>query len=135
MSSSVKNLKLTPSEALPQLSQGEVSIKLVAAPIHASDISSAGADVGGMEGVGVVSKVGEGVTGLREGDWVLPKLGFGAWCEEAVVPAASVVRVPNDIPASYAATMAVDAATAYRVLRDFKTLKAGDCLIQNDASR
>jgi len=44
------------------------------------------------------------------------------------------MRVPNDIPASYAATMAGDLATAYRLLRDFVPLKKGDVIIQNDAS-
>ena len=42
------------------------------------------------------------------------------------------MRVPSDISASYAATMAGDLSTAYRVLRDFTTLKKGDVIIQND---
>jgi len=43
------------------------------------------------------------------------------------------MRVPNDIPASYAATMVGDLAIAYRLLRDFTSLKKGDVIIQNDA--
>jgi len=42
-------------------------------------------------------------------------------------------KVPNDIPASYAASMSTDAATAYRLLRDFG-VKKGDWVIQSDAS-
>lgn len=38
----------------------------------------------------------------------------------------------NDIPASYAASISVDASTAYRILRDYGLTK-GDWLIQSDA--
>lgn len=41
-------------------------------------------------------------------------------------------QVPNDVPAAYAASMNTDAATAYRLLRDFG-VKKGDWLIQSDA--
>lgn len=44
------------------------------------------------------------------------------------------MRVPNDIPASYAASMAHDLSTAYRLLKDFQKLGAGDVVMQNDAS-
>lgn len=44
------------------------------------------------------------------------------------------MRVPNDIPASYAAVMTHDLSTAYRLLRDFQKLNPGDVIIQNDAS-
>ena len=43
-------------------------------------------------------------------------------------------KVPNDIPAAYAATIAVNPCTAYRMLRDFVSLKPGDVIMQNGAN-
>lgn len=45
-----------------------------------------------------------------------------------------VVKVPSDIPYEYAATISVAPATAFRLLEDFVSLKAGDVIIQNDAA-
>jgi trans-2-enoyl-CoA reductase len=47
--------------------------------------------------------------------------------------ATQTAQVANDIPASYAATLSVDASTAYRLLRDYGLTK-GDWLIQSNAS-
>ena len=43
-------------------------------------------------------------------------------------------KCPSDIPAEYAATIGVNPCTAYRLLRDFVTLREGDCIIQNGAN-
>ena len=95
--------------------------------------------VGGNEGVAVVEKVGSKVTSVKEGDWVIPaKSGFGTWREECVDDEKSFVKMPfgatDGVPAAYAATLAVNPSTAYRLLRDFATLKAGDVIIQNGAN-
>lgn len=58
----------------------------------------------------------------------------GTWRQEAVVSSDDVIRVANDIPVAYAATIAVNPATAYRMLRDFEQLKPGDVIIQNGAN-
>lgn len=43
-------------------------------------------------------------------------------------------KCPSDIPAEYAATIGVNPCTAYRLLRDFVTLREGDSVIQNGAN-
>lgn len=43
-------------------------------------------------------------------------------------------KCPSDIPAEYAATIGVNPCTAYRLLRDFETLREGDTVIQNGAN-
>lgn len=43
-------------------------------------------------------------------------------------------KCPSDIPAEYAATIGVNPCTAYRLLRDFVTLREGDSIIQNGAN-
>jgi mitochondrial enoyl-[acyl-carrier protein] reductase / trans-2-enoyl-CoA reductase len=42
--------------------------------------------------------------------------------------------VPNDIPAAYASTLAINPATAYCLLREFVKLSPGDWIIQNGAN-
>ena len=58
----------------------------------------------------------------------------GTWRTEAVTKVDDLIRVPNDIPVSYAATLAVNPCSAYRMLRDFESLKPGDVVIQNGAN-
>jgi trans-2-enoyl-CoA reductase len=66
---------------------------------------------------------------------VLPSAsGFGTWREEAQANEASFIKICNDIPVAYAATIAVNPCSAYRMLRDFETLKPGDVIIQNGAN-
>ncbi len=88
----VKNLKLETAAPLAAVGKDQVAIAMVASPVHAADIKSAAGAVG-IEGVGKITAVGAGVSHLRAGDWVVPKLGFGAWRSEAVLDAASVTRV------------------------------------------
>lgn len=45
-----------------------------------------------------------------------------------------MVKVPSDIPAAYAATLTINPATAYCLLRDFEKLQPGDVIIQNGAN-
>ena len=58
----------------------------------------------------------------------------GTWRQEAKAEEGALVKVANDIPAAYAATLSVNPATAYRLLRDFVQLKPGDVIIQNGAN-
>lgn len=58
----------------------------------------------------------------------------GTWCQESKVAENTLLKIPNDIPAPYAATLTVNPCTAYRLLRDFEQLKPGDVIIQNGAN-
>ena len=93
--------------------------------------------VAGNEGVGVVTAIGGNVQGIKAGDWVIPSNagnGFNTWQTEFVADQQDVLKVPNDIPAAYAATISVNPCTAYRMLRDFVDLQPGDVIIQNGAN-
>eukprot|EP00286_Rhodomonas_abbreviata_P009816 CAMPEP_0181342252 /NCGR_PEP_ID=MMETSP1101-20121128/30892_1 /TAXON_ID=46948 /ORGANISM="Rhodomonas abbreviata, Strain Caron Lab Isolate" /LENGTH=134 /DNA_ID=CAMNT_0023453679 /DNA_START=185 /DNA_END=585 /DNA_ORIENTATION=+ len=91
--------------------------------------------VGGNEGVAVVEKVGAGVKTLQVGDWVVPAIApFGTWRQEAAAEESALVKVANDIPAPYAATLSVNPASAYRMLRDFVDLSPGEVIMQNGAN-
>jgi len=122
----------------------EVLLKFLVAPINPSDINLANGTygikpplpaIGGNEGVAEVIQTGPGVKGLQKGDWVLPaKAPFGTWRQVAVAAENELIKVPNDIPAAYAGTLAVNPGTAYRMLTDFVDLKPGDYIIQNGAN-
>jgi trans-2-enoyl-CoA reductase len=91
--------------------------------------------IAGIEGVAVVEKVGSSVTDLEVNDWVLPhKALLGTWTQSTKADQSSVVKISNDIPVPYAATLGVNPCTAYRMLRDFVDLKPGDVIIQNGAN-
>lgn len=136
----LENVEADRSPLKPQ----EVAVKFLAAPINPADINIAEGvygkqptlpAVGGNEGVAVVTQVGSAVSRLSVGDWVLPTVSpFGTWRQEARAEENSWVRVRNDIPAEYAATMSVNMATAYRLLTDFGNLRPGDWIIQNGAN-
>src|ERR1043166_7477781 len=51
----------------------------------------------GIEAAGVVTAIGEGVTEFRVGDRVASARVSGAYAEEALAPAAQVVRVPKGV--------------------------------------
>ena len=142
----------TPSAVLKQEALGpiaktaadEVSVRFLAAPINPSDLNMIEGvygkspnlpAVGGNEGVAVVTEIGSAVKGLAVGDWVLPfRSGFGTWRTHATAKENQLVKVANDIPAAYAATLSVNPATAYRMLHDFENLKPGDVIMQNGAN-
>ena len=73
----------------------------------------------GSEFAGVVSALGEGVTGLEAGDRVMGVSSGGAFGDYLTIPAAAVVKVPQQLDLTTAAGMAVlkkqDAAGAIRM--------------------
>lgn len=94
-----------------------VNIKLLLAPINPADINviegiyptkphpdvslSRAKDhpvfVGGNEGLAEVTEVGEGVTGLRKGDWVLlTKAQSGTWSSTKNVASSDILKVPKE---------------------------------------
>jgi NADPH2:quinone reductase len=78
----------------------------------------------GMEGAGVVEAVGAGVTHLRAGDRAAyASLPPGAYCDVRVMPAKTVVKLPEDIAFDTAAGMMLKGLTAQYLLK--KTLPQG----------
>jgi mitochondrial enoyl-[acyl-carrier protein] reductase / trans-2-enoyl-CoA reductase len=122
----------------------EVALKFLASPINPSDLNMVEGvygikpklpAVGGNEGVAVVTSIGAGVKKFEVGDWVIPfRAGFGCWRTEAIAAEGELIKVAKVIPRAYAATLAINPSTAYRLLRDFETLKAGDVIMQNGAN-
>ena len=121
-----------------------IFIKFLAAPINPADFNMIEGvysikpnlpAIGGNEGVAVITNIGNNIQHLNIGDYVIPKEpGFGTWRTHAICSADEMSIIPNDIPAEYAANIAVNPCTAYRLLRDFISLKPGDVICQNGAN-
>ncbi|HLN82977.1 MAG TPA: quinone oxidoreductase, partial [Candidatus Binatia bacterium] len=67
----------------------------------------------GSEGAGIVDAVGEGVTGVKQGDRVAYAMIPGSYAEYAVVPAGKLVPVPDAIDAKSAAGIMLQGMTAH----------------------
>jgi len=104
---------------------GEVRLAVAAAAVNPTDVGlrQRGADglpapwVPGMDAAGVVESVGEGVGRLAVGDTVMAAVSprrpeGGAYAALVVVPAASVVTVPDGLSAEQAATLPMNGLTA-----------------------
>jgi trans-2-enoyl-CoA reductase len=97
--------------------------------------------VAGNEGVAEIIALGDKVKseGYKKGDWVFMKgPGFGTWRTHASATSDQVVKLDDamrkGISAIQAGTVSINPCTAYRMLRDFTTLKEGDWFIQNGAN-
>lgn len=84
----------------------------------------------GLEGAGIISAVGEGVTEFAVGDrigWVgLP----GSYAERQLVPVDKAIPIPDELETSTVAAVLLQGITAHYLATDTYPLKQGDnCLI------
>jgi len=120
----------------------EVLVRMLAAPINPADLNVIAGTYGelptlpctiGNEGAGVVMRIGASVSGFTLGQTVL-LLAFGTWAEQIVVPAESLVALPEGLDPLQAAMLGVNPATAWRMIHDFAKLQPGDWIVQNAAN-
>lgn len=77
----------------------------------------------GMEGAGVVTEVGAGVSDVAVGDRVAYANPIGAYAEERLIPAERLVKIPAGVDDPTAAAMMLQGMTAEYLLR--RTFKVG----------
>lgn len=134
----------------PEPAPGEVRVRVRAATVNPTDIGmrsgrqAATLDkldppyVPGMELAGTVDAVGDTVEGWQLGDRVLGitlpmRTGRGGQSELTVVPADSVVRVPDGVSLEQAATLPMNGLTTRRAL-DLLALSRGQALVVTGAA-
>ncbi|MCX4632123.1 quinone oxidoreductase [Streptomyces sp. NBC_01443] len=89
----------------------------------------------GVEASGVVEAVGEGVTHVTEGDRVTyTGSPLGAYSTERVMPAAHLIKLPDEIGFETAAAMTMRGLTSAYLLRRIHPLKAGDTVLLHAAA-
>jgi len=86
--------------------------------------------VPGMEAIGVVDSVGEGVENVAPGDRVAYCLSLGAYAEYAVVPAWRLVIVPGGLDPAIAVSLMLQGCTAHYLTHSLFALESGQvCLV------
>ncbi|MGW3820231.1 quinone oxidoreductase family protein [Streptomyces sp. NPDC005046] len=89
----------------------------------------------GVEAAGVVEAVGRGVTQVTEGDRVTyTGSPLGAYSTERVMPAGSLIRLPDGIGFETAAAMTMRGLTSAYLLRRIHPLDAGDTILLTAAA-
>jgi NADPH2:quinone reductase len=88
----------------------------------------------GMEGAGVVDSVGAGVTQVKNGDRVAYAMIPGSYAEYAVVPAAKLAPVPENLPSVVAARLMLQGMTAHYLTHSTFVIKIGDTALVHAAA-
>ena len=84
----------------------------------------------GMEAIGVVETVGDGVEDIAPEDRVAYCLSLGAYAEYAVVPAWRLVRVPGGLDSTIAVSLMLQGCTAHYLTHSLFVLESGQvCLV------
>lgn len=133
-------LQVTTQE-IEQPASDQVSVKWLLAPINPADINTiqgkypsrpALPAIAGNEGVGEIIAIGSNVKDFCVGDRVVPNgPNFGTWRTQANYNSENVMKIPSDLDLVKASMLNVNPCTAYRMLKDFVSLKPGDTVIQN----
>ena len=113
------------SGPIPVLEEGEVLVRMKAAPINPADINFVQGVYGlkpvlphsraGLEGCGVVQE--SRAEGFREGDEVILLRGVGSWSEYVAVPSVNVMKLPVKVDPVQAAMLKVNPLTALRIIQ------------------
>ncbi|HUF18069.1 MAG TPA: alcohol dehydrogenase catalytic domain-containing protein, partial [Thermoanaerobaculia bacterium] len=121
----------------PEPAAGQVRVRVRAAGVNFIDIYHRSGlypmplpFIPGQEGAGEVDAVGEGIEEFREGDRVAWASITGSYAEYAIVPVASLVSLPDDVPFELAAAVMLQGMTAHYLA--FSTFRLGEehrCLI------
>ncbi|MBK8009975.1 MAG: NAD(P)H-quinone oxidoreductase [Deltaproteobacteria bacterium] len=106
----------------PTASRGEVRVRVGATAVNRADLlqrkglypapPDAPQDIPGLEFAGEIDELGEGVTDWRVGDRVCGLVGGGAYAEQLVVHARTLVAMPANMTFSEAAALPEAFATA-----------------------
>jgi len=90
--------------------------------------------VAGNEGAGVVEAVGPGVKDLKKGDRVCYTGIPGSYCEERLVPADRMVKLPKGISEEQAASMLLKGMTVHYLIFTTYKVKKGDTVLWHAAA-
>ena len=127
----------------PELGEGQVLLRMLAAPINPSDVLTLTGQygilpplpaIGGNEGVGEVVEHGPGVEGPAIGQTVLLPVGIGTWATHIVADAKGLVPLPSGVDPIQLSMIAINPPTASLMLTDLVDLNEGDWVMQNAAN-
>src|ERR1700732_1310535 len=137
-------LQMTEEPTIPEPSSGEVRIKVLAAGTGFTDtmirrgrypdFKGPLTFTPGYEIVGVVEKIGSGVTAPLEGQMVADLCVVGGYAQYAIRPAAFVVPVPDGVDPADAVCIPLAYLTAVQMLTRYRNLPRGAMILVIGAS-
>jgi NADPH2:quinone reductase len=83
----------------------------------------------GSELSGVVRALGEGVNNAKVGDRVIAFIGHGAFAQQVLVPASSIIPMPPGMDFDTAAAITLTYGTSHHAVVDRAELKAGETML------
>lgn len=127
---------------IPKVKKGEVRVKMLATSVNGGDLLNRRGVWGkestfrrpktiGIDIVGTVDAVGEGVNGLKPGDLVWGNCGpsVGTTAEYFVVPAKKIAKAPENVALPDAAALPTAGITSIAAMIDVGKLKAGEHIL------
>ena len=121
-------------EDRPEPKRGEVRVRVLAAGVSLPDVMARQGIhpetpkvpfTPGWDLVGVVDRLGEGVSGIEPGQIVAAMPISGAWAEFVCLPQRELVPVPSGLDAAEAVSLILNYITAYQMLHHFAKVRSG----------
>jgi len=134
-------LKVKEALARP-LNPGEARVKVLAAPIHPSNLLQISGEYGvapelpahpGSEGIGKVVETAADVKQIQPGQRVM-LAGGATWREEIIAPATAFIPLPDAGDIEQMSMLTVNPLTAHLILSSFVDLNPGDWIMQSAAN-
>ena len=129
--------KLVDGPELGSPSADEVNLRIEAAPINPAEILIMEGKYAskpplpaklGIEGVGTITAVGDGVQDFAVGDRVM-SMGRANWAQEIQAPASTLIKVSTEADLLQIGMLKVNPATAKFMLDHYVDLKPGDWVV------
>jgi putative PIG3 family NAD(P)H quinone oxidoreductase len=127
----------------PVCGPGEVVIDVAASAVNRADLLQrqgfyppprGASDILGLECSGVISEVGDGVTGWSVGDEVCALLAGGGYAERVAVPAGQVLPRPSGVELATAAALPEVTCTVWSNVFMLAGLRRGDAFLVHGGS-
>ncbi|MDA0786532.1 MAG: quinone oxidoreductase [Proteobacteria bacterium] len=131
------------TDVLPAPGPGEVVLKQTAAAIHFADsymregryfLKPPLPTVLGLEAVGTIAAVGDGVEGFAEGDRAAYMFSVGAYADARIIPADQLYAPPAGLDDRTIAAAFVRTMTAQYLLRRLYRVQAGETILVHSAA-
>jgi putative PIG3 family NAD(P)H quinone oxidoreductase len=127
----------------PECGPGEVVVDVAATAVNRADLLQrqgfydpppGASRILGLECSGIISEVGEGVTGWSVGDEVCALLAGGGYAERVAVPAGQLLPRPAGVELATAAALPEVTCTVWSNVFMLAGLKRGDCFLVHGGS-
>jgi len=130
-------------EECPEPKYGEVRVRVLAAGVSLPDVMAREGVhpetppvpfTPGWDLVGVVDRLGDGISGIEPGQIVAALPIHGAYAEFVCLPQRELVPVPSGLDAAEAVSLVLNYITAYQMLHRSAKVRSGQCVLIHGAA-